>query len=198
MQEKVDNLVCYKKIIEILPPFIVKHSKYVLATAGAAVFFLLPATSHAMTPYAPCANISGTTSTYQCRRLEAMKHVRELNTEFRINSASTIRAISEDYAVQMKNLYRTYEKLSSTERLVYVNELKDQRLATYLVWYAEEQDLIAARKNLRKLTRIPGNQALRLELIKERGELLDKTGNLKKTRRAIVDEQLEKLKTFRS
>ena len=147
--------------------------------------------------YAPCAHITDSNERYQCRRFEAMSQVRAAYDEFRRTSRPTILTIQSEYSKELKKIYQDYEKLSSSERQKYVNELKDRRLTAYLEWYAQEQDLVAARRNLRMLTRLPNNKELRMELIRQKGVFLDKSGNVKKTRRTIVEEQLEYMRSFR-
>lgn len=147
--------------------------------------------------YAPCAQYSSDAAMlYQCRRTQAISHVRVLNMESRRNSRSTILGINENYAKEIKTVYRDYSKLSSAERKVFSDQLKDRRLASYLEWYVEEQKLVEARRNIRKLTRMPNNKELRMSLIKEKGEFLDSKGNLKKTRRTVVEQQLEHVRSF--
>ncbi len=171
--------------------------KITIITTGMLSFIILPVTTLAA-EYTPCTSYTDIQKRYQCRRSEALTHIRTLNTEFRQTSRPTILAIKDTYAKELKTLYRDYSKLSSPERKVFTDQLKDRRLASYLEWYAAEKELHSARKNLRKLTRLPNNKDLRMELIKERGAFLDSTGNMKKTRRTVVEEQLEYLRTFRT
>lgn len=158
--------------------------------------FLAFPTATLAADYAPCAQIADEAMRYQCRRSEAISYVRLLNTEFRQNSRATILSISDKYAKELKNIYKDYSNLSSADRAVYVNELKDRRLAAYIEWYVEEQELLEGRRNLRKLTRFPNNKELRMELIQEKGAFLDSRGNLKKTRRTVVEEQLNFIRSF--
>jgi len=161
------------------------------------LFLSFPAIASAQN-YAPCAHIEDEVLRYQCRRKEALSHVRTLNMEFRRNSRPTILGIKEQYGKELKNIYRDYAKLSSSQRKVFTDELKDKKLASYLEWHHEERELLKARRNIRYLTRIPNNKELRLELIKEKGVFLDAKGNQKKSRRVIVEEQLNRIRSYRN
>ncbi|MFH1670605.1 MAG: hypothetical protein ABIA92_03375 [Patescibacteria group bacterium] len=147
--------------------------------------------------YAPCAHITDATERYQCRRFEAMSHVRAAYDEFRQYSRPTIIAIQKQYGKDLKKIYLDYAPLSSSERQKYVDDLKNNRLAAYLEWYAQEQELLVARRNLRMLTRLPNNKELRMELIRKKGAFQNTKSNVKKTRRTIVEEQIEFMRSFR-
>lgn len=198
-EKKVENYTCFTwrilyRIIYLSPP----SMRLALSTLGSLglVVFLLPSSISAA-DYSPCASVQGAQEKYQCRRAQAMTHVRQLNMEFRRDSRPTILAVQQEYGKDLKRHYLEYGKLSAAERRAYIQGIRDKRLASYLEWYAQEQELLQARRNLRKLTRIPGNRELRMTLIQEKGEFLDAKGNMKKTRRTIVEEQLEHLRSFR-
>ncbi|MBU1911506.1 hypothetical protein KKG16_03790 [Patescibacteria group bacterium] len=90
------------------------------------------------------------------------------------------------------------KKSTEQERVKFEKDLKAKSLQKYKEWYVGEQEMLQARRNLRMATRLPNNQELRMALIQQKGVFLDVKGNQKKTRRTIVEDQIEYMKSFKN
>lgn len=165
-------------------------------TPASSLAYTVVQTDNSGIDYAPCAHITDVLERYQCRRYEAMTQVRIANDEFRRYSRPTIITIKQELATKRKQFYM--KKSTEQERVKFEKDLKAKSLQKYKEWYVGEQEMLQARRNLRMATRLPNNQELRMALIQQKGVFLDVKGNQKKTRRTIVEDQIEYMKSFKN
>jgi hypothetical protein len=163
-----------------------------------ALFLALPAPSLAASPGAgmaytsPCNDLP-VKAQYRCRRFEALSQVRAVAREHWKGEQSEYKEFQLELRNRTNDFY--FGKTTQAERDEFRQALSDERAQLYKEWHEDWQELSTARRNLRRLTRLPEQKPLRLDLIEQKTKRLNASD--KQSRRLIIKKQLEYIRSFR-